>query len=111
MTKWRIRLSFEAEADFARILTYTQDTFGGGQARLYQDILTDALESLTEGPDVLGSVERGDILPNLRSLHIARRGKSARHFIMYRAKDEPFIEVLRILHDAMNLAQHIPPEI
>lgn len=110
MTKWRIRLSSEAEADFAQILTYTRDTFGERQARLYQDILIDALEELGDGPDIFRSVARDEILPHLRSLHIARRGRPARHFIMYRANDGQVIEILRILYDAMDLARHIPSE-
>jgi plasmid stabilization system protein ParE len=58
-----------------------------------------------------GSVARGEILPNLRTLHIARRGRRGRHFILYRPAQGQVIEVLRILHDAMEMARHIPPDI
>lgn len=110
MSGWRVRLSLEAETDFAYILTYTRDTFGEKQARSYYEALTDALASLMDGPAVPGSLARDDILPNLRSLHIARRGRRGRHFILYRAADAQVIEVLRILHDAMDVARHIPTE-
>ena len=112
MTKshWRVRLGAEAEKDFVRILKYTADTFGERQAAIYQTTLIDALMALHSGPDVPGSAARDEILSGLRSLHVARHGQRGRHFIMYRALDGRVIEVIRILHDAMDLARHIPPE-
>jgi toxin ParE1/3/4 len=78
------------------------------QARIYQTTLTLALAALHTGPDVLGSTARSDILPSLRSLHVARNGRRGRHFIVYRSATEHVIEVVRILYDAMDLAKHIP---
>lgn len=109
--RWRIRLGVEAEEDFARILKYTSETFGPRQADIYRDTLLDALAALGDGPDVLGSAARDEILPNLRTLHVARQGRRGRHFIMYRASGGHMIEVIRILHDAMELARHVPPEL
>jgi toxin ParE1/3/4 len=63
------------------------------------------------GPDVPGSAARDEIQEGLRTLHVARQGRCGRHFIMYRAADGSVIEVARILHEAMDLARHIPPEI
>jgi toxin ParE1/3/4 len=105
---WRIRLGEEAEKDFVRILGYTRETFGARQADIYRATLLDALAALEAGPDVRGSTARKEILPNLRTLHVARAGRRGRHFIMYRAGEGQVIEVLRILHDAMDLARHIP---
>ena len=112
MTKsyWRVRLGAEAEKDFVRILKYTADTFGERQATIYQTTLIDALTALHSGPDVPASASRDEILPGLRSLHVARQGHRGRHFIMYRALGGEVIEVVRILHDAMDLACHIPSE-
>jgi toxin ParE1/3/4 len=110
MTAWRVRLGDAAEADFASILKYTANKFGVKQARIYQTTLTQALAALHAGPDVLGSTARSEILPSLRSLHVARNGRCGRHFIIYRPALEQVIEVVRILHDAMDLAQHIPPD-
>jgi toxin ParE1/3/4 len=109
-TRWRIRLGAEAEKDFARILKYTRDTFGQKQTDIYRVTLLDALAALGNGPDVPGSAARDEILPNLRSLHVARQGRRGRHFVMYRAAHGDVIEVVRILHDAMDLAQHVPLE-
>jgi toxin ParE1/3/4 len=110
MAQWRIRLGDEAEADFTRILRQTADTFGKRQVRIYQTTLTQALAALHAGPDVLGSSARDEIQPGLRSLHIARKGRRGRHFIMYRPVAGQVIEVVRILHHAIDLARHIPPD-
>lgn len=108
-TGWRIRLGDEAEKDFVRILRSTKEKFGERQVGVYRVTLLEALAALGEGPDVLGSMARHEILPNLRTLHVARKGRRGRHFIMYRAAPGHVIEVVRILHDAMDLARHVPP--
>ena len=110
-SQWRIRLGIEAEKDFTRIVKYTADTFGERQAAIYQTALIEALTALHSGPDVPASAARDEILPGLRSLHVARQGRRGRHFIMYRDVGAQVIEVVRILHDAMDLARHIPPEV
>ena len=107
---WKVRLGSEAEKDFRRILKHTADTFGARQAAIYKATLIDAVAALESGPDVPGSAARDEILPRLRSLHVARQGRRGRHFVMYRATSGQVIEVLRILHDAMDLARHIPPD-
>lgn len=105
--RWRIALARRDEQDYASILAYTQQIFGARQATLYDDVLFNALSALLDGPNVPGSVAREDILPGIRTLHVARGGAHARHFILYRANPPQTIEVLRILHDAMDLAQHL----
>jgi len=108
--RWKVRLGSEAEKDFLRILKYTAESFGARQAGLYKVTLIEALAALESGPDVPGSMARNNILPDLRSLHVARQGRRGRHFILYRARAGQVIEVVRILHDAMDLARHIPPD-
>ncbi len=105
---WKIRLGEEAERDFVQILKYTYDTFGARQVAVYRATLIDALAELASGPEALGSVARDEILLGLRTLHVARRGRRGRHFIMYRAASGSVIEVIRILHDRMDLARHLP---
>jgi toxin ParE1/3/4 len=65
--RWRIRLGAEAEKDFARILKYTRNTFGPRQTDLYRATLLEALAALGDGPDVLGSAARDEILPTFTS--------------------------------------------
>jgi toxin ParE1/3/4 len=108
--RWRIRLTDAAEQDFLRILKDTLETFGERQALVYRATLLEALAALDTGPEVPGSSARDDLRPCLRSLHVARRGRRGRHVIMYRAAGGKVIDVVRILHDAMDFVRHVPPE-
>ena len=108
MARWRVRLGPTAERDFAGIIAYTVETFGARQAKVYHTTLMRALTALNAGPSILGSVSRDEIDEGLRSLHVARKGRRGRHLILYRAAPDRVIEVARILHDAMDLARHIP---
>ncbi len=106
--KWRVRLGAAAELDFANILKWTTENFGARQAEIYRDKLVQAFGELAEGPEVTGSKARDEIMPGLRTLHIARRGRRGRHFLMYRVAGGTTIEVVRILHDRMELTRHLP---
>jgi toxin ParE1/3/4 len=56
---------------------------------------------------VLGAKPRDDIMEGLCTLHMGDKG---RHFILFRATGTDLsktIEVLRILHEAMDLPQHL----
>ena len=109
---WPLRLTAAAEADFQGILRWTLEQFGKAQAHAYAETMSSALESLTAGPRVVGAKARNDIGNGIFALHVARRGRKGRHFIVFRVghdKDRDVIEVLRLLHDAMDLARHLPP--
>lgn len=104
--KWRVRLGSAAELDFANILKWTAENFGVRQSRVYRDTLVQAISELAGGPDVAGSKARDEILPGLRTLHVARHGRRGSHLLMYRASRNA-IEIVRILHDRMDLQRHI----
>jgi toxin ParE1/3/4 len=82
---WQITLSEEAEKDFSRILRYTGDTFGPLQAEIYEKTILSAIARLDAGPEILGSIDRDELRPGIRSLHVAQQGRRGRHFIVYRA--------------------------
>lgn len=96
-----------AMRDFAQIIDYTIETFGARQAKIYRLALKSAMKALEAGPLLRGSAARDDVAPELRSLHVARQGNRGRHLIVYRAGPDHTIQVLRVLHDAMDLKQHI----
>jgi toxin ParE1/3/4 len=106
--RWRVRLGAAAEVDFANILKWTTETFGGRQSRVYRDTLVQAIGELADGPDVAGSKARDEIMTGLRTLHVARRGRRGSHFLMYRVAPKSTIEIVRILHDSMDLRRHVP---
>lgn len=111
--RWTVRLTATAEVDFQGILLWTADRFGKRQASVYAKTLSSALEALTAEPDIGGAKARDDIASGLYSLHVARRRRKGRHFVIFRIhlqQDRQVIEILRILHEAMDLPSHLPPE-
>ena len=106
--RWRVRLGAAAEVDFANILKWTTDSFGARQSRSYRDTIVRAIGELAGGPEVAGSKARDEIIPGLRTLHVARHRRRGRHFLMYRVTSGSTIEIVRILHDGMDLQRHVP---
>lgn len=110
---WTVRLSAAAGADFRQILRWTADNFGSARARAYADTLSSALKALCAGTSIIGVKERPEIGTNIWTLHVARSGRKGRHFVMFRvagAQDSKAIDVLRLLHDSMDLERHLPPQ-
>lgn len=106
--QWTVRLTRLAEADFQGIVTWTARHFSDAQARIYAGTLSDAMGVLKGGPDIPAVRPREDIGRGIRVLHVARDGRRGRHFLLFRIspEDENVIEILRILHDAMDLPNH-----
>lgn len=110
---WTVRLTATAEADFRSIIDWTFDQFGDKQTLVYADTITAALEALADGPTAIGVKERPEIARGMFTLHVARGNRRARHFVLFRVADKGrtrTIEVLRLLHDAMDLERHVPDE-
>ena len=110
---WSVRLTAAAEADFAGIIAWTAEQFGDVQGRIYAETLSLAVEALAAGPGLPSAKTRPEIGKHLFTLHVARRGRRGRHFILFRADPDPKrrrVEVLRILHDAMDLERHVPED-
>jgi len=108
--QWRVRLGAAAEVDFANILKWTTENFGARQSRVYRDTLVQAIGELADGPDVASSKTRDEIAAGLRTLHVARRGRRGSHFLMYRVASKSTVEIVRILHDRMDLRRHVPAD-
>jgi toxin ParE1/3/4 len=110
---WSVRLTAAAEGDFRQILTWTSARFGEKQARAYGEALSAALRALTAGPTIAGVRARSDIGKGMYTLHVARQGRKGRHFVVFRTGRESshnVIEVLRLLHDSMDLQRHLPSD-
>ena len=111
---WTIRLTESAEADFQNILRWTKDQFGEAQARVYAQTLSAALEAPADGvPTTIGAKARNEIAKGLFTSHVARPSRKGRHILLFRVGQDDArrdaIEVLRVLHDAMELPRHLPP--
>jgi toxin ParE1/3/4 len=109
--RWSVRLTATAENDFREILRWTLLEFGERQSRIYAETLSAALKDLAVGPSIAGVKRRDEIAKGMHSLHVARKGRKGRHFVMFRVVDtrgDAITEVLRLLHDAMDLPRHLP---
>ena len=110
---WQVRLTSAADTDIANILGWTLAEFGGGQMRRYSKLLRSAVAVLADGPDVSGVRKREEIGPGLRTLHVTPGSRKGRHFLLFRVTATEagrVIDVLRVLHDAMDLPRHWPYE-
>ena len=108
---WKIQLTAAAEANFEEVLRWTATQFGEAQARIYAGTVSAALNELAAGPTAAGAKKRDDILQGIFTFHVARKGRKSRHLVMFRVghtADYEVIEVLRLLHDAMELQRHLP---
>src|SRR5690349_18470158 len=86
---------------------WTTEHFGGAQAKLYTQTILEALKALRAGPQILGAKPRYDLAPGLVSLHVARNQRKGRHVVIFRVIEDGIIEVVRILHDSMDIPRHV----
>lgn len=107
---WTIRLAAAAEQDYRGILHWKVANFGQRQARTYAKTLTNALHDLALGPAIIGAGRREHIGPGIHTLHVARKGRKGRQFVVFRidfSRDENVIDALRLLHDSRDLPHHL----
>jgi toxin ParE1/3/4 len=104
-SRWRVRIAVRAEQDLIGILRWTRDNFGTRQAGLYREAILASMRELEHGPDIEGARDRGDVAAGLKSIRVARRGRRGSHVVFFRSRDG-VIEIVRILHEAMDFARH-----
>jgi toxin ParE1/3/4 len=106
-TLWEVRLASKAEQDFFEIVQWSAVNFGQQKAVAYAETLSLAFSALAEGPEVLGAKRRDEIGNGILTLHAARQGRKGRHFVVFRVGGASTIDVLRLLHDSMDLVRHV----
>lgn len=104
---WNVELAPEAKNDFADIIRWTRKEFGERQVQIYGATIKESLQALHAGPSIIGVKQRDDIGAGIHALHIARNGRKGRHFILFRIVQPHTVEVLRILHDSMDLSARL----
>ena len=105
--RWQVRKGPAVDADYADILRWTMRNFGKMQARMYAETLGSALRDLGTGPHIRGSKPCADLAGDIYTLHVARNGRAGRHFVVFRVNSAQHqIDILRILHDSMDLQRH-----
>lgn len=118
MTQYRI--SDSALSDITDILKHSEIQFGTAARVRYQELLRTAIEDLADVQNRVASCLRDEVALGLRSFHLIHSRKRAasakgmvqrpRHVIFYRLADDQVIEIVRILHDAMEAKLHLPQD-
>jgi toxin ParE1/3/4 len=111
----RYRLSRLAEADVAGILATSRREWGAGGGRRYSTLLAAAMRKLAAEPTGPAARDRGELGPDIRSLHLrnaARADSDATvkrpvHVLYYRAVTPGLIEIVRVLHERMAPSRHL----
>jgi toxin ParE1/3/4 len=109
--KPRYRLTKLAAADYAAILRFTLKRWAKEQLAAYNGLLDSGIVAVAHEPKRLNSHSRDDLRPGFRSFNIGLLGthlRLGRHVIYYRIVDDGVVEVLRILHDRMEVSSKLP---
>lgn len=108
MSGWTVRLANQAAQDVEAILDWTLVQFGPLQTESYTGVINDALEALNAGPQLVDVRRRPELGDDVATLHVARHGRKGRHQLVFRVDETAcLIEILRVLHDSMDLARHL----
>jgi toxin ParE1/3/4 len=110
VTKLRYRTTKAADADYDTILRFTLKRWGKAQFSSYRQLLNDAITAVAREPDRLNSHGRDEVRNGIRSFHIglaATRPALGRHVLYYRVAADGVVEIIRILHDRMELSSKI----
>ncbi len=116
---WKVILAPAAEADLADILAWSAEAFGDAARRRYAALIVQAIEDLTADPARVGVETRPEIAAGVQTYHLAHfrnrvapaagRVITPRHFLIFRLRRDSAVEIVRVLHDSMDLARHLPP--
>ena len=102
----RLIRSAQAKRDLVEILQFTKRRWGEAQAREYAALIAEALASITMDPHC--GKPRDELFPGLRAHAIRQPGRPARHIVFYRLGAPGTVELVRVLHDAMDFKKHVP---
>lgn len=112
----RYRLSNAAQHDVVDILAWTQGNFGDAARQRYSALLVAAMRDISTAPERAGSIARPELGAGVRSWHLRLSRERARtetgivqrprHFLIYRI-EASVIVIGRVLHDVMELEQHL----
>ena len=112
----RYRVARAARMDIIDALRYSGSRFGPGARQRYLALIGATFESIAQQPERIGSHCRDELAPGLRSIHL-RHGREPstqdrvarpRHIVFYRVGSGGTVEIVRLLHEAMEVRRHLP---
>jgi toxin ParE1/3/4 len=117
---WRLRLSALAEQDIEEIPAHSEANFGEKARLRYEALLECALDEIATDPERPSVRHRDELGPGVRTYHLfharnrARTNhgvvKHPRHLPIFQISIPNILDIGRVLHDAMDLADHLPAE-
>jgi Plasmid stabilization system protein len=96
---YKFRFTNKAVEDLATIWNYTFDTWSESQADAYYLLLIENCQEIASNPE-LGK-NYTEISKNLKGL------RAGRHIIFYRKIEVNDVEIIRILHEQMDLKHRV----
>jgi toxin ParE1/3/4 len=112
----KIVVAHAARDDLEDILEWTASAFGTIGRKRYEALIQTALTDLAADPNRTGTRQRSDIGKGIYTYHLSSSSKRAststqvakpRHLIFFRVNAN-VVQILRLLHDTMDFAQHLP---
>lgn len=107
--KRTVSMAAAAQTDLDTIAAWTAENFGPAQAENYVEAILDTIDELTASKSPARSLARDEIAKGMRTLHMRKRGRRGRHFLLYSETAEE-VKIQRVLHDNMELSRHITRE-
>lgn len=111
----KFRMAAAAQADVRDIAAHSRRVFGDAAHHRYRALLVQAIQDICVDPYRLGSV--GWPAGTLRIYHLRHSRRRAwvqgqmvlepRHLLLYEQTQPDMIDILRVLHDAMDLERHV----
>jgi toxin ParE1/3/4 len=114
----RVRLARPAAADIRALLEWSALAFGEAAAARYDRLIERALYNIATDPDRPGVRRRDDLGVGTRTYHLVHasgrtkkavdRVRRPRHLLIFRVAGDGNLDIGRVLHDAMDIEQHVP---
>ncbi len=95
----KFELTKKAVEDLADIWNYTYENWSENQADKYYQLLMDSFKEIAGNPNI-GKNYHG-IAENLRGFKVGR------HIVFFQKIESPKVEIIRILHEQMDLKDRI----
>ncbi|MEM7147490.1 MAG: type II toxin-antitoxin system RelE/ParE family toxin [Verrucomicrobiota bacterium] len=103
----------DATQDIEEALLWSAEHFGRAAARRYRSLIATAILEIVANPDLAGSRNVHGLPCGIKIYHIRHSKtraavdglivKRPRHFIAYRLLDSQMVEIVRVLHDSMDI--------
>jgi len=120
----RLRIASTAKDDIEDLLAWSEERFGVAARERYQELLSRALMDIAGDVARPGVRIRPELGSNVFSYHLffSREGATRpsgrarakvlrpRHFLLGRIAEPGLVDILRVLHDSMEVSRHLPDE-